>query len=34
MDSGAPPIMDEFVETFMGRIVYSVLDMCWGFYPG
>lgn len=32
MDSGVPPILDEFVESFAGRAVYSVLDMYWGFY--
>jgi hypothetical protein len=32
MDSGVPPIQEEFVETFAGRTVYSVLDMYWGFY--
>ena len=32
MDSGVPPILDEFVESFAGRAIYSVLDMYWGFY--
>jgi len=32
MDSGVPPILEEFVESFAGRAVYSVLDMYWGFY--
>ena len=32
MDSGVPPILDEFIESFAGRAVYSVLDMYWGFY--
>ena len=32
MDAGVPPILDEFVETFAGRTVYTVLDMYWGFY--
>ena len=31
-DTGVPPILDEFVEGFAGRSVYSVLDMYWGFY--
>ena len=31
-DSGVPPILDEFVEAYAGRSVYSVLDMYWGFY--
>ena len=32
MDSGVPPILDEFVESFAGRTIYTVLDMYWGFY--
>ena len=32
MDAGVPPILEEFVEAFAGRAVYSVLDMYWGFY--
>ena len=32
MDAGVPPILEEFVETFAGRTVYTVLDMYWGFY--
>ena len=31
-DTGVPPILDEFVEAYAGRSVYSVLDMYWGFY--
>ena len=31
-DTGVPPILDEFVEGYAGRSVYSVLDMYWGFY--
>ena len=31
-DSGVPPILDEFVEAYAGRSIYSVLDMYWGFY--
>ena len=31
-DSGVPPIMEDFVEAYAGRSVYSVLDMYWGFY--
>ena len=31
-DTGVPPILDEFVEGYAGRQVYSVLDMYWGFY--
>ena len=31
-ETGVPPILDEFVEAYAGRSVYSVLDMYWGFY--
>jgi len=31
-DAGVPPILDEFVEAYAGRSIYSVLDMYWGFY--
>lgn len=31
-DTGVPPIMEDFVEAYAGRSVYSVLDMYWGFY--
>ena len=31
-DTGVPPILEEFVEAYAGRSVYSVLDMYWGFY--
>ena len=31
-DSGVPPILDEFVEAYAGRSIYSVLDMYWGFH--
>jgi hypothetical protein len=31
-DTGVPPILDEFVEAYAGRSVYSVLDMFCGFY--
>ena len=31
-DSGVPPILDEFVEAYAGRSVYTVLDMYWGFH--
>ena len=31
-DSGVPPILEEFVEAYAGRSIYSVLDMYWGFY--
>jgi hypothetical protein len=31
-DAGVPPILDEFVESFAGKPIYSVLDMYWGFY--
>jgi len=31
-DTGVPPILDEFVEAYAGRSVYSVLDMYCGFY--
>lgn len=31
-ETGVPPILDEFVEAYAGRSIYSVLDMYWGFY--
>ena len=31
-DAGVPPILDEFVESYAGRSVYTVLDMYWGFH--
>ena len=31
-DSTVPPILEEFVEAYAGRSVYSVLDMFWGFH--
>ena len=31
-DSGVPPLLDEFVEAYGGRSVYTVLDMYWGFH--
>ena len=31
-DTRVPPILDEFVEAYAGRSIYSVLDMYWGFY--
>jgi len=31
-DAGVPPILDEFVEDYAGRSVYTVLDMYWGFH--
>ena len=31
-DSTVPPILEEFVEAYAGRSVYSVLDMYWGFH--
>ena len=31
-DSAVPPIVEEFVESYAGRSVYSVLDMYWGFH--
>jgi len=31
-DSGVPPILEEFVEAYAGRSIYTVLDMYWGFY--
>jgi hypothetical protein len=32
MDTGVPPILDEFVASFAERAAYSMLDMYWGFY--
>ena len=31
-DTGVPPILDELVEAYASRSIYSVLDMYWGFY--
>jgi transposase InsO family protein len=31
-DSGVPPILEEFVEAYAGRSIYTVLDMYWGFH--
>jgi hypothetical protein len=31
-DSSVPPIIEEFVEEYAGRSVYTVLDMYWGFH--
>ena len=31
-DSAVPPIVEEFVEDYAGRSVYTVLDMYWGFH--
>ena len=31
-DSAVPPIIEEFVEAYAGRSVYTVLDMYWGFH--
>ena len=31
-DSGVPPILEEFVEAYGGRSIYTVLDMYWGFH--
>ena len=31
-EAGVPPILDEFVESFTGRVIFSVLDMYWGFH--
>ena len=31
-DAGVPPILEEFVEDYAGRSVYTVLDMYWGFH--
>jgi len=31
-DSAVPPILEEFVEAYAGRSVYTVLDMFWGFH--
>ena len=31
-DSAVPPIVEEFVEAYAGRSVYTVLDMYWGFH--
>ena len=30
-DTGVPPILDEFVEPFAGRVIYTVFDMFWGY---
>ena len=31
-DSAVPPIVEEFVESYAGKSVYTVLDMYWGFH--
>ena len=31
-DSAVPPIVEEFVEEYAGRSIYTVLDMYWGFH--
>ena len=31
-DAAVPPLIDEFVEAYAGRSVYTVLDMYWGFH--
>lgn len=31
-EAGLPPNLDEFVESFAGRVIFSVLDMYWGFH--
>ena len=31
-DSAVPPIIEEFVEEYAGRSIYTVLDMYWGFH--
>ena len=31
-DSGVPPIIEDFVEAYAGKSVYTVLDMYWGFH--
>ena len=31
-DAGVPPLVEEFVEAYGGRSVYTVLDMYWGFH--
>ena len=31
-DSAVPPLIEEFVEAYAGRSVYTVLDMYWGFH--
>ena len=31
-DASTPPIIEEFVEAYAGRSVYTVLDMYWGFH--
>ena len=31
-DAAVPPILDEFVESYAGRSVCTVLDMYWGFH--
>ena len=30
-DAGLPPILDDFVEPFVGRQCYTVFDLFWGF---
>ena len=31
-DAAVPPIVDDFVESYAGKSVYTVLDMYWGFH--
>ena len=31
-DAGVPPILDDFVESFAGHVIFSVLDLYWGFH--
>ena len=31
-DAAVPPIIEEFIEAYAGRSVYTVLDMYWGFH--
>ena len=30
-DAGIPPILDDFVEPFAGRAIYTVFDLYWGY---
>ena len=31
-DAGVPPILEDFVNNYAGRSIYTVLDMYWGFH--
>jgi hypothetical protein len=31
-EAGVPPFLDEFVEGFTSRVIFTVLDMYWGFH--